>query len=130
MPAVTFLEKLWEGMDEMMESHRLELDKETYLVFSCKRNEPNIADCYKRDFILDRDAEMLWLIIEDNCADDQCLQIRLKSDMSVRFEYTAQTTLEEEIQQCTDEFQKHLDTIFPPSLDMSEEIESPMSRRY
>ena len=126
MPAVTLLEKLMEDMEEMMEFFNLELDKETYLVFSCKRNETNITDCYKRDFILHTETETLWMIIEDNCADDHCLQIRLKSDMSIRFEYTAQTTLEEEIQQCVNEFQKHLNTIFP----LSPDIESPAPHRY
>ena len=120
MPAVTLLEKFLEDMEKMMESYDSGLDKETYLVFSCKRNEPNITDCYKRDFILHTETETLWMIIEDNCADDQCLQIRLKSDMSIRFEYTTQTTLEEEIEHCVNEFQKHLDTIFPPSPGTSE----------
>ena len=125
MPAVTFQEKISQSIGKMMESHRLENDKRTYLVFSCKRNELNVSNYYKRDFILHRDTEMLWLIIEDNCADDHCLQIRLKSDMSVRFEYSAQTTLGEEIEHCYDKFQEHLDTIFPPSPEMSEEeIES------
>ena len=114
MPAVTFQEKISQSIGKMMESHRLENDKRTYLVFSCKRNEGNISDFYRRDFIIDRDTYMLNMIIEDNCMDDHYLQIRLKSDMSIRFEYTAETTLGQEIEQCADKFQKHLDTIFAP----------------
>ena len=131
MPAITFQEKLLENVEKMTEFHRLENDKRTYLVYSCKRNEDNIIDFYKRNFILHRDTQMLFLIIEDNCADDHYLQIRLKSDMSLRFEYTAETTLGEEIEQCTDKFDQHLATIFPNSPEMSEEESaSPLSHRH
>ena len=124
MPAVTFHEEFSLMMSELTELGRLESEKRTYLVFSFKKNEFN-KEFYKRDFILHPDTEMLSMIIQDNCMDDDYLQIRLKYNMNIHFEYTAETTLGEEIEECLDEFERHLAIVFRNSPEMSEEeIES------
>ena len=128
MPVPSICGYLSQEIGEVMKIYSIENEKRTYFVFSFKRNEFN-NDFYKGNFIIWRDSQMLEMIIDDYCRDDHYLQLRMKYNMSICFEYTAQTTLGEEIERCIHDFENHLATIFPPSPEMSEgEIESPLPR--
>ena len=123
MTAKDALDSLCRGIMDEMNRYGTVIIHTTFIVFSFPANEFD-RDFYKGSFaikgkryvtrkhLLNATVELFGLI-RNNCRNDQYLQIRSQNDMTIYFEYTAKTTLGEEIRACVDSFQALLGSKYP-----------------